>query len=417
MEQEESLVSSPTTLPQPLAQGSTEAASPVSSISSNSLPSEQQNDESCKLTVAVEEENSEVNSLTSTSSTDDSVCLLPESSHSQYLSEEESLSAVPSASSQETVEVVSATHKKDSPDSYQQHEPGMKEKGEEEKKVEEEEEGEGEVNSDDVGLSRGDASTHSQRVDHERQPPGEEKDEEQEEDRESIDHKESSTSASAEHRSTLNSGPTSSDPSFSSEPQQAHRLPTIEGLTHSTQEEGIPFIGINYLGSSTVDAPVSETEANRKMSVLKSQAGQSIPIILSVPHHNGGSIVLKDPQSNQIMVAFLVRHVLFCARGHVSSELCDCFAINVLHKRSSVYHCHVFQCDIADAVSNVCVCVCVCEVHLSTCSMFVSVHSPLQCQKVFESIGQAFKHKVHCCTMQYIYTHVLPYSTCIMTLH
>ena len=150
------------------------------------------------------------------------------------------------------------------------------------------------------------------------------------------------------------SDPLSSDSSQASEPHTPH-IDIIKELNTVTEEKGTDFTGINYLGSSTVDAPVSETEANRKMLVLKTQAGQSIPIILSVPYHNGGSIVLRDPQSNQTMVAFLVRHVLFCARGHVASDLSDCFAINVLHKRSGVYNCHVFQCAIPDAVST-CIC-------------------------------------------------------------
>ena len=122
-------------------------------------------------------------------------------------------------------------------------------------------------------------------------------------------------------------------------------------LFKTQSQEGVSFNGIQYLGSSTVDAPVSETEANRKMSILKSQAGQPIPIILSIPSNNAGNIVLKDPATNQILAAFCIKHVLFCARGEVDSDLHDCMALNVLHKRSGVYHCHVFICTIQEAVS------------------------------------------------------------------
>lgn len=111
---------------------------------------------------------------------------------------------------------------------------------------------------------------------------------------------------------------------------------------------GIAFNDINYLGSSTVDAPVSETEANRKMSILRSQSVQPIPIILTVPKDNTGSIVLKDPSTNQVLIAFFIRHVLFCARGQQDTELSDCIAINVLHKKSGFYHCHIFKCNITD---------------------------------------------------------------------
>ena len=117
-------------------------------------------------------------------------------------------------------------------------------------------------------------------------------------------------------------------------------------MAHHTN--GISYTGIQYLGSSTVDAPVSETEANRKMHILKSQCVQTIPVTMLVPTDNNGSIVLKDPTSDQVLVAFFIRHVLFCARGQQDTELSNCIAINVLHKRSGLYHCHIFTCDISE---------------------------------------------------------------------
>lgn len=65
-----------------------------------------------------------------------------------------------------------------------------------------------------------------------------------------------------------------------------------------------------------------------------------------------GSIILRDPSSNQVLVSFLIRYVLFCARGQADSGLNDCIAINVLHKKSGVYHCHVFKCELPETVSD-----------------------------------------------------------------
>ena len=130
--------------------------------------------------------------------------------------------------------------------------------------------------------------------------------------------------------------------------------PTVSlspNVSKGQSHEGIFFSGIRYLGSSTVDAPVSETEANRKMGVLKSQTGQPMPIILQIPPNNDGNIMLKDPSTDQILTAFSIKHVLFCARGDINSNLNDCLALNVIHKRSGVYHCHVFLCEIPEAVS------------------------------------------------------------------
>ena len=114
----------------------------------------------------------------------------------------------------------------------------------------------------------------------------------------------------------------------------------------------ILFGGVFYLGSSSVDAPVSEREANRKMYILKKQAEESqpIPVVLSIPLVNEGSILMKDPESEQPMSVFPVKTVLFCARGN-ADELLNCFCLNIRHKRSGIYHCHVFQCEIREAVS------------------------------------------------------------------
>lgn len=113
----------------------------------------------------------------------------------------------------------------------------------------------------------------------------------------------------------------------------------------------ILFSGVFYLGSSTVDAPISETEANRKMNILHEQALTShpMPIILSVPITNDGSVLLKDPKTDQPLTTFPIKMILFCARGNDSLQ--DCFCLNVRHKRSGTYHCHVFRCEIIEAVS------------------------------------------------------------------
>lgn len=124
--------------------------------------------------------------------------------------------------------------------------------------------------------------------------------------------------------------------------------------TSPAQQDGQMFSGVIYLGSSTVDAPVSEAEANRMMSVLKQQAGQPMPVILFIPVYNSGDIVLIDPDSKHFLAAYPIRYVLFCARGRTTANLNDCFGFNVLHRKSGVYHCHVFRCKIPEEVSPTC---------------------------------------------------------------
>ena len=129
--------------------------------------------------------------------------------------------------------------------------------------------------------------------------------------------------------------------------------PLPPGATSPDQPPmSILFSGVFYLGSSTVDAPISETEANRKMNILHEQALTShpMPVILSVPVTNEGSVLLKDPKTDQPLTSFPIRTILFCARGN-DETLQDCFCLNVKHKRSGTYHCHVFRCEIMEAVS------------------------------------------------------------------
>jgi len=52
------------------------------------------------------------------------------------------------------------------------------------------------------------------------------------------------------------------------------------------------FTELTYLGSAKVDAPRSEMEINRNMSVLNTQSQMAIPVTLSVPAHSEGIVRL-----------------------------------------------------------------------------------------------------------------------------
>ena len=75
-----------------------------------------------------------------------------------------------------------------------------------------------------------------------------------------------------------------------------------------------------------------------------------MPVIISIPMSNDGNVMLKDPESEQPLSIFAVKMILFCARGN-AEKLLDCFCLNVKHKRSGIYRCHAFKCDIPEAVS------------------------------------------------------------------
>ena len=115
----------------------------------------------------------------------------------------------------------------------------------------------------------------------------------------------------------------------------------------------VMFGGMTYLGSASVDAPISEIEANRKMHILKEQATgtEPIPVVLSIPMTNHGSVTLKDPKTEMPMANYPIKTILFCARGN-AEVLLDCFCLNVKNKQSGMYQCHVFRCEDMDEVSE-----------------------------------------------------------------
>ena len=129
---------------------------------------------------------------------------------------------------------------------------------------------------------------------------------------------------------------------------------TIPTSTSDQQyEPTFIYRGVIYLGSTTVNAPISEVEANRKIKILRmhSDAAQAMPINLLVPTLSTGRVILKDPEQDQPLTVFPVKTILFCVRGK-GPDLSDCFAFNVKHRTSGIFHCHVFQCENVQEVSN-----------------------------------------------------------------
>lgn len=106
----------------------------------------------------------------------------------------------------------------------------------------------------------------------------------------------------------------------------------------------IIFDGITYLGSSTVNAPVSEIELKRTMAVLREQTEVTIDVLLYVGSTSDGMIRLKDPETHADIATYHIQRILFCGRGDAEGNESDCFAFNTIHGDSDIFHCHVFRC-------------------------------------------------------------------------
>lgn len=65
---------------------------------------------------------------------------------------------------------------------------------------------------------------------------------------------------------------------------------------------------------------------------------------------------LYDANTNSVIARYEIHRILFYARGAVDSPEASCFAFTWSHgetQESAIFQCHVFRCDIAEAVTRV----------------------------------------------------------------
>ncbi|BES92829.1 Kinesin protein [Nesidiocoris tenuis] len=119
------------------------------------------------------------------------------------------------------------------------------------------------------------------------------------------------------------------------------------------------FNGVTYLGTVTVNAPKSETEIQRNMVDLNEQIVEGIKVSVSIPSCSDGSVVMYDGGTNTVMKKYEVCRITFYAHGKPESNEAACFAFTWTHGdsiESSIFQCHVFRCDIPEAVGQVSAC-------------------------------------------------------------
>lgn len=119
-----------------------------------------------------------------------------------------------------------------------------------------------------------------------------------------------------------------------------------------SDDNAILFDGITYLGSSTVNAPVSEIELKRTMSILREQTEVTIDVLLYVGSTSESLIRLKEPGTQADIATYRIQRILFCGRGDAEGKESDCFAFNTVHGDSDIFHCHVFRCEDPEKVNG-----------------------------------------------------------------
>uniref|UniRef100_A0A8C1XWS2 Rab GTPase-activating protein 1 n=1 Tax=Cyprinus carpio TaxID=7962 RepID=A0A8C1XWS2_CYPCA len=118
-------------------------------------------------------------------------------------------------------------------------------------------------------------------------------------------------------------------------------------------EDSVVFSKLTYLGCASVNAPRSEVEALRMVSILRSQCQMPLDVSLSVPGVSEGTVRLLDPQTSTEIANYPIYKILFCVRGHDGTPESDCFAFTESHYNSEIFRIHVFRCEIQEAVSRI----------------------------------------------------------------
>ncbi|XP_065784567.1 rab GTPase-activating protein 1 isoform X1 [Muntiacus reevesi] len=124
-------------------------------------------------------------------------------------------------------------------------------------------------------------------------------------------------------------------------------------FTPVADEDSVVFSKLTYLGCASVNAPRSEVEALRMMSILRGQCQISLDVTLSVPNISEGTVRLLDPQTNTEIANYPIYKILFCVRGHDGTPESDCFAFTESHYNAELFRIHVFRCEIQEAVSRI----------------------------------------------------------------
>ncbi|XP_061553697.1 rab GTPase-activating protein 1 isoform X2 [Phycodurus eques] len=118
-------------------------------------------------------------------------------------------------------------------------------------------------------------------------------------------------------------------------------------------DDSVVFSQLTYLGCASVNAPRSEVEALRMMSILRGQCQLPLDVTLSVPGVSEGTVRLLDPNNSTEIANYPIYKILFCVRGHDGMPESDCFAFTESHYNAEIFRIHVFRCQIQEAVSRI----------------------------------------------------------------
>ncbi|XP_055297709.1 rab GTPase-activating protein 1-like isoform X3 [Sitodiplosis mosellana] len=121
------------------------------------------------------------------------------------------------------------------------------------------------------------------------------------------------------------------------------------------------FAGVTYLGSAKINAPKSENEILRNINEMNSHSqSNGMKVSVSIPSCSEGYVVLHDSDTKAVIYRYEVSRIIFYFRGPTGSPDQACFAFTFqtgeANELSPLFHCHIFRCNIPEAVNQVSSC-------------------------------------------------------------
>ncbi|KAG5681968.1 hypothetical protein PVAND_011367 [Polypedilum vanderplanki] len=145
------------------------------------------------------------------------------------------------------------------------------------------------------------------------------------------------------------------------------------------------FSNVNYLGSANLQLPKSESEILRNINELNTVTNgvDGVKIKISIPNCSDGSVILYQEETDEVYSSFDIQSILFYARGKKESSDQACFAFSWSHgdsKETAIYQCHVFRCNIPEAVN-----------HVSNCfaKAFTRIPQSMACSMISENFAMS----------------------------
>ncbi|XP_031628112.1 rab GTPase-activating protein 1-like isoform X2 [Contarinia nasturtii] len=121
------------------------------------------------------------------------------------------------------------------------------------------------------------------------------------------------------------------------------------------------FSGVTYLGSAKINAPKSENEILRNINEMNSHSqSNGMKVSVSIPSCSEGYVVLHDSETNAVIHRYEVSRIIFYFRGPPAGQDQACFAFTFqtgeTNELNPLFHCHIFRCNIPEAVNQVSSC-------------------------------------------------------------